>query len=394
MTKKISYLDGFRGGAAFWVLAAHCAIWGGVKGVWIPDPKIAVDLFMVMSGFLMAYGAIQRKDDEPIDSPTSWLRFYVRRYFRVAPAYYLVLLVAVLLAEPFLGGYAELRALNLDHWGTSASHDKGGVEYSIINIFLHVTFLFGMLPEYASSTGLPDWSLGLEMQFYFAFPFLYIAMERYGHIRASVLLVILTGITILVFSRMEGINGSRGLFPEPSFLFLKLHLFIIGILLCDAFHRDGITKKRRYATALFALALSLIQFRFYRLEALIFVASVGIVIVMESGSRQRHTLNRAFSAILGNRLTKFMADASYSVYLIHGVFIAIFGAYFYRQTEYALLPQSLRYLILLSVVTVCSYSVAFVMDRLVEQPGIRLGKRLAKKVKIERHAFDDLPRAT
>lgn len=380
MMKNVSYLDGFRGYAAFWVLAAHCAIWGGIRGVWIPDPKAAVDLFMIMSGFLMAYNTIQRAAIEPIEAPSTWLRFYVRRYFRLAPAYYLVLLAAVLLSVPFLGGYAELRALNPERWGHDVNHDTMAVEFGLANIAMHVTFLFGLLPEYASSTGLPDWSLGLEMQFYLIFPFLYLAMKRFGHMRVALPLIALTGATMLLFSRMEGPHGGLGLFPEPSFIFLKLHLFIIGIFLCDAFHGTEITAMQRYLLAFVALGLSFIQLRFYRLDAVILIAAVTIIIVLESDIRPMRQMSKVFGALLGNRLAGFMARASYSVYLTHGFFLAIVGAFLYRQPAYAAFSQSLRYGILLAAVMLCSYSTAFVMEHFVEEPSIRMGRRFAGKI--------------
>lgn len=371
MVKNISYLNGFRGYAAFWVMAAHCAIWGGVKGAWIPNPKIAVDIFMVMSGFLMAYTVMQRESIEPFTKPSSWLRFYVRRYFRLAPAYYVALFAAVVLAGPFLGGYAELRALNPEHWGSSNTHNTALYSFNAANIISHVTFVFGLIPKYVSSTGLPDWSLGLEMQFYLIFPLLYVGMRRFGHIPVCILLVAFTGMSMVAL---------RGVFPEPSFILLKLHLFLIGMLLCEAFHQTGVDSRRRIANALFAFALSFIQVRTYRLEAITLIASISIIISLEVNAPAVKRLNCALRAVLGNRLTKFMAEMSYSVYLVHGFFLAILGAYLYRQPAYAALAQWERFVILLILVTIGTYSLAYLLDRFVEQPGIRLGKKLAKGI--------------
>ncbi|CAH2786711.1 MAG: Acyltransferase 3 [uncultured Caballeronia sp.] len=40
------------------------------------------------------------------------------------------------------------------------------------NVVTHLTYTFGMFPRYAFNTPLPDWSIGLEMQFYAVFPLL------------------------------------------------------------------------------------------------------------------------------------------------------------------------------------------------------------------------------
>ena len=49
MVKEFAFINLFRAIAAFWVLAAHCMIWGGWYGVPLPSAKIAVDLFMMIS---------------------------------------------------------------------------------------------------------------------------------------------------------------------------------------------------------------------------------------------------------------------------------------------------------------------------------------------------------
>ena len=60
MTREVPFLNGLRGVAAIWVMGAHCMIWGGWTLTAIPDPKIAVDLFMLISGYLMSMTARAR----------------------------------------------------------------------------------------------------------------------------------------------------------------------------------------------------------------------------------------------------------------------------------------------------------------------------------------------
>ena len=158
-------LNGFRALAAFWVALAHCSIWTGA-GVQ-PNPKIAVDLFMILSGFLMIYTMSERSSVEPAQQWSTFLRFYVRRFRRIAPAYYLTLIVVVLCAPSFLGGYDQLNNLIADLFAPLAS------DYSLSGLLWHFTFLFGLHPIQSSSTMLPDWSLSLEMQFYAVFPLIF-----------------------------------------------------------------------------------------------------------------------------------------------------------------------------------------------------------------------------
>jgi peptidoglycan/LPS O-acetylase OafA/YrhL len=55
-------------------------------------------------------------------------------------------------------------------WADIASNDPSRPEPTGANILTHITFLFGLFPQYASNDVLPDWSLSLEMQFYVAIP--------------------------------------------------------------------------------------------------------------------------------------------------------------------------------------------------------------------------------
>jgi peptidoglycan/LPS O-acetylase OafA/YrhL len=180
MPVETGFLNGIRAIAAFWVLSAHCMIWGGWYGLPIPDPKIAVDLFMILSGFLMAHTMDERTSPQTPKHPRPWLEFYVRRFFRIAPAYYLSLGLAVVLAPIFLGGYAQFQDLNPAQWVGNTTYDPRLTHYDLTNIAMHVSFLFGLIPRYAASTMLPDWSLGLEMQFYAAFPIIFAAARKYG----------------------------------------------------------------------------------------------------------------------------------------------------------------------------------------------------------------------
>src|SRR5690348_14843396 len=81
--RHLGFLDGLRGGAALWVLLAHCVLWGALP-IRFPDPKIAVDIFMVLSGFLMVHLSLERAEQEPIGTTATALKFWVRRFFRIA----------------------------------------------------------------------------------------------------------------------------------------------------------------------------------------------------------------------------------------------------------------------------------------------------------------------
>jgi len=198
-----------RAVAAAWVAFGHCMIWSGWKGL-PTNPKSAVTLFMMISGFLMVENANKRIRSEPMDSYRGRLSFYLRRYFRIAPVYYLALAISVIFAAPLIEGTLSLQSLDPAAWPAGGKYDPSHFGYSPTNIILHTSFLFGLFPNWSLSSLLPDWSLSLEMQFYAAFPFMY-TFIRNTHL--SVVRCLLIG--------AMGIGGATS--PHGTQAILNLH---------------------------------------------------------------------------------------------------------------------------------------------------------------------------
>jgi peptidoglycan/LPS O-acetylase OafA/YrhL len=64
-------LEGLRGLASLWVVLGHICILTSFHFPILSDPAIGVDLFILLSGYLMAKNYVERKDKEPwTDSAT------------------------------------------------------------------------------------------------------------------------------------------------------------------------------------------------------------------------------------------------------------------------------------------------------------------------------------
>lgn len=330
------------------MLAAHCQIWGGYQFLPIPAPKIAVDLFMLVSGFLMAANATDRSH-EPLSEARNRVRFWTRRFFRIAPAYYLALALIALGSGFFLPGKAYLQALNPSIlW---REHDPTAIHYTADNLLAHVTFVFGLLPQYASSTSLPDWSLGLEMQFYLAFPFLFLLRPR--HLLAVALAVVVVGGWYVDFVR----------FPEPTLLLFKLQYFAAGMLLYRALMGDTRQKILLLAAALVLTGIE--QGRQWQIAPALLLGMAALGTLEMQGQLPK---------VCASRLVTYASDVSYSVYLFHGLLLGAFGAVL---AAFGWKPDALlRTFGLLAVVVPCTYLLAGVTYRFVELPGIRLGRHV------------------
>jgi peptidoglycan/LPS O-acetylase OafA/YrhL len=369
VVKEFAFINLFRALAAFWVLAAHCMIWGGWYGLPLPSAKIAVDLFMMISGYLMVANAVARKNREPLTSPRNWLRFWTRRYFRIAPAYYVSLAVAVITAAYFLGGYEHLQSLNPTKWPPGGVYNPAHINYTAQNIFMHISFLFGLQPTYSFSTFLPDWSLSLEMQFYFAFPLLFFLMERFGYAVVAVILGVLAFLLRIKLSHYL-------IYPEPSVLVMKLNYFLAGALIFR-FLQTKSTSKARITLASAAIFLVSIDYQYGRellMLPIIFAAMLGF------GWMELHGRTpRAIQWIVNNSVTHFTSDVSYGVYLFHGFFISACGLIIAARPELLKFSPPARVGLVFLFVMTSTYLVAYAAHRMVELPGIELGKRVIKR---------------
>lgn len=372
MVKEFEFINFFRAIAALWVLVAHCMIWGGWYGLPLPSPKIAVNLFMLISGFLMMANAIARESYEPLTSGVTWTRFWVRRYFRLAPAFYLSLVLAVAFGSYFLLGYKELQYLNPAMWaGTDGGvYDPARIEYTPMNVFLHLTFLFGLLPEYSFSTFLPDWSLSLEMQFYAVFPLLFFVFRRIGIAKASLLI----GVPVFLIGTWI---SSKVQYFEPSLLVLRLNYFLAGMVLFSAMN-VGASKKRK--ACLIACALLLVYIG-SRVDPDSLVLPGFLLLMLALGFAEKSGGAPSWLiTLINNKVVRFASDTSYGVYLFHGFFISASGLVITRTPFLLGLTPPQRVSAMLVFVLVGAYLTAYLVYKTVELPGIRLGGRVNRSM--------------
>lgn len=364
-----SFINLFRAIAAFWVLAAHCMIWGGWYGIPLPSAKIAVDLFMMISGYLMAASASARAETEPLAKSNSWLRFWLRRFFRLAPAYYLSLGLAVLLSHPFLGGYKLLQDLNPTLWLAGGVYDPARIEYTPLNILSHLSFLFGLHPKLSFSTFLPDWSLGLEMQFYFVFPALMLLMQRRGFFKITLL--------VSAFSIPIGFYIARHVqYYEPSLLLFKLQYFIAGILVFKIVS----TGANRNQMLMIACATILVSLESKYGRELLVLPSILLAMILFGCLERNHIMPKILGKLINSNLIKFASHTSYGVYLFHGFYISACGYIFTKNSYFVSFTPLERVVAMFVFVTILAYITGYCVHRWIEIPGINFGRTISNQL--------------
>lgn len=317
-------VQGLRGVAVLLVVLYHA------DGI-VPGGFVGVDVFFVISGFVIARGLIGEADRAGrVDLAT----FYTRRIRRLAPALAVMLavvaLTAVVLQSPFAGTQdyslrtalaAALSSANLFLWA------RGGGYFSPLdeaNPFLHT------------------WSLGVEEQFYLAFPLgMYLVYRSAGgrveKARRRALLV--TGVVtvtsfVLSWILVDDLAGLAAAVPKPGRFAFYLPLtrawqFGVGILIAVL----SIDRRRRSVDpALSLIGVTSILVAALRFEAttpypglaaLLPTIGTGLVIAASAGP---------VTTVLQQRWLTWVGDISYSWYLWHWPAIVFTRLQFPRST--------------------------------------------------------------
>jgi len=368
---RIGSLDGLRGCAALWVLFGHACQLMGAKIPLLGQPELGVDLFIVLSGFLMAYQFMLRRDREPWEQPKSWIKFWTRRIFRIAPLYFILLLLALA-----LGGYLyESRVIIDASRGVPGQLESRYLDFSIQNVMMHMTFAFGLVPAYAFRSPLPDWSIGLEMQFYAVFPFLMLLIAKRGPVQGMAVIAT-AALFIAYWFKAMGIT-----YPMASFLPLKLNVFLAGMMVAYLAQAQN----RRTAAIYVAMAVVLMALPAWDMSlktSAVRIVLVGLFICLTYGPSISSTIAKTFRRpihVLSSRFANILGELSFGAYLIHLLIMQPLGAAM-LATPIAGWPAVARFLVLAFFTIIPTYILAYLGYRFVEVPWQGVGRSAIKSM--------------
>jgi len=249
------------------------------------------------------------------------------------------------------------------------------IDDSLTNIAAHLSFLFGLLPAYSVHTPLPDWSLGLEMQFYAVFPALMLLAGKLGRTSA----VILTALAAAVITHATWHFSIR--FPMPSFLPFKIDIFLAGMLLAESCHEG-----RRTAAVYFALALVLASQPFLGEGSLERLAVREIMVfvffsLVLNGLLPAPLGNcaRKMAAILSNNPFRWLGEISYSTYLLHLPIMAPVIGFIILHWGHNI-PASTRFIMALLAVSAIVYPLSWLAYKIIETPGQAAGRAILRRI--------------
>jgi len=347
--RKLAGLHGLRAIAALTVVLFH------LKNVaTIPLPPglsyfidhfyLSVQLFFVLSAFSLFHSHIC--------SPVSLLGYFGKRFFRIAPLFYLLIAFQV---------WFRWRSVGFPGWRI---------------IIANLTFSFNLFPGYEASITWAGWSVGVEMLFYIMLPgMLFIGSKRQAqwpvfsalYLLSTILAALVWNLAIVFSSRLPANYAYYSIFAN-------LAPFSAGLLGYSIYlniqSKRWLKPGRIYFAGSFFLLLTVAFIDplglHYRIPGFYFAfwsIPFGILCLWQSLYP---------SSILQTRPMQWLADRSFSIYLLHFIVIEITkhmylakyfdGIWLYVASLAATLP-------LLFVVANITY-------RWVELPGISIGRKL------------------
>jgi peptidoglycan/LPS O-acetylase OafA/YrhL len=336
-------IDGLRAVAVGSVILHH------MRQSWVPGGYTGVDIFFVISGFLISRNIWE----ELARNHFSIVNFYLRRIRRIGPAF-LVVTGATLIAGSFLLLPAELRRLAASSvWGALSGANVYFWKYLDTSYFAPTS---GEVPL------LHLWSLGVEEQFYLVWPaLLYVLWWMGGPRWLPLALTLLLCVASTVLAELTNVSAQPFAYYMLPARAGELGVgALLALLPTDAEGRASARLKGWPAEALFVLGVLSIGWGLFGLDdhsafpgVNALYPCLGAALVMLGGQHD----SRLASVVLANRPAVFIGLISYSLYLWHWPLLA-FVRYFHGtvSTMHALAAG-----IATLVLSVLSY-------RFVEQP--------------------------
>jgi peptidoglycan/LPS O-acetylase OafA/YrhL len=359
---RLNWLDGLRAYAVTGVVLVHTANveqaplgslpYLGQYGVQLFFVISAITIFMTLSSTLRRGRSLR-----------GW---YVRRFFRVAPLYYLAAVV-----------YLIDRAIQF-----KLGHAGDPEAFRIGNYVANLLFIHAFVPTAINNIVPGGWSIGVEMAFYLVAPILLVGMRpaRWAFPILAALSVLSLALTWWLTSGSVANNSFFYFWPATEF-----PVFFVGLMLCAQ------------APWLLTLQPTPLAWTIGAAVVVLLAAIVGSGCGVLGG--YNHMLaplafGVAFSALavlargplrfaVENGVAQVIGRLSYSIYIVH---FAVLDCWkIARKFDVASgLPQAVHFLFLLGFTIFAATALALVTKRFIEDPCIRIGHDLAKKLDARR----------
>ncbi|WP_368499872.1 acyltransferase family protein [Herbiconiux sp. A18JL235] len=352
MNSRIPSLDGLRALAVLIVFIGHGRT---DQGFW--PGHLGVTIFFFLSGYLIT--TLLRREIETTSSIRLG-RFYLRRSFRILPAAYFTVFLAIALAG------AGILPAQIDGWGVVAEL------LNVTNYYIIEVGDAGLPPETSQM-----WTLAVEEQYYLVVPLALLLAYKaganrhlIGRICIAIALVvpvwrIVLGLNGAVFDRLYSATDTR----IDSILWGAALALLLNPVMGDRLRRPNRVTRWVAAhlplvaggAAVVVAATSIVPSMAFELSIADTIQGISLIAIFWFLiTRPQSAVGRLFNSRVAVRL----GVLSFSIYLLHKIVLALVGP----TIDFPLLTDSVSLLL--------SIAAAQLVYWIVERPAVRLRRRI------------------
>lgn len=366
LPRDIPALTGLRAFAAWWVVFQHFGPWllalpgSAPLAPFIHSGHIGVDVFFVLSGFILAHNYFHRF--QAGIGGANWMHFLQQRLARIYPTH-LVTLLAMLLLVLLLGPLDPR------------------VPYTPADFLANVLLVHAWGGPGMWTWNYPAWSISCEWAAYLAFP----ALAWLGvRVRTGWLAAGLAGVSMALMLAAMFITARVGLIEAQPLIRIAGE-FTAGVLIYRAQQLSALEWLRNRwapvaaAGGLIGTALGATLLGVDALVAVPFAALLVPALALGQGPLVR---------ALSRQPVVYWGQVSFAVYMVHGI-VELLTRRFLPATAFAGLSLPFKLLIIAALMTVVALA-AQAMFRWVEEPA-RKRLRPARAMGQDAHERYPLP---
>ena len=352
---KYAFIDSLRGLAIMLVLLVHTGqqfnqtYFHLIFKDFLENGQLGVQLFYLVSSFTLMLSCRSREGESNFKK-----KFFIRRFFRIAPVYYLVTVYYTF--ERYLG-------FNASQFGDHLHN------FPIIKLITGMLFINGFYPTTMNSYVPGGWSIAVEMMFYIMLPIIF---NKIRTLRQSILLFSVS-LLLSVWFRSLLINPffEKGNFCSFNFI-NQFPMFCLGIIAYFVV-RDGLEglKTKDYLVLAFLFLFSCyFQLPYYMIYSLFFFfLLIG--------------LSKGVFVFIVNPATMFIGKIGFSIYLIH--FAVIYWAsqvVNLRTIDFSnAIISYLAYLFYYFIILSLTSFIAYFSYKYIEIPSQKQGRKIIETLK-------------
>ena len=351
--KKFEYLDSLRGIAILLVVLGHVGnmIEHSVNPYFpefisrfIYNGHLGVQMFFIVSAYTLLMSHDNRKGEI-----NAIKKFFIRRFFRIAPMYYLAIIFTTF----------QILDWNIANFDWTNFPKKA----FITNLF----FVNAISPSTINNYVIGGWSISAEILFYLILPMITSKVKTLnGYVSFTILSLLLCSSLLYILSGTK-FDGNEFL---RYFFFNQLPIFGLGMTAYMINKNESIKPK-----VLLLICVAIFIYCYYTLPYGFQYSLIYFVLLL--------VLSRKPYKFFSNKILAKIGKVSFSIYLVH--FMVMYGIGRWDLLKYINISSTssayLNFILLFLILSLISYLLSCLTYKYIELKGQDVGKYIISKLK-------------